>query len=92
AKTLRSMLHSRIEYPKERVEDPPTDLNEDRGKVVSVEAIESVRRRRQEVGCKASAVAYGQYDSEIRQKQRKKQEEAFLHEALRLAIFHSGEK
>ncbi|MEN8849543.1 MAG: HDIG domain-containing metalloprotein [Akkermansiaceae bacterium] len=48
AKTLRSMLHSRIEYPKERVEDPPTDLNEDRGKVVSVEAIESVRRRRQE--------------------------------------------
>ena len=43
-------------------------------------------------GLSGRSVAYRQYDSEIRQKQRKKQEEAFLHKALRLAIFHSGEK
>jgi len=48
SKTLRSMLHSRIEYPKERVEDPPSDLSEEKKKVVSVEAIEKVRRQRQE--------------------------------------------
>ncbi|MDB4354202.1 HDIG domain-containing protein, partial [Akkermansiaceae bacterium] len=48
AKTLRSMLHSRIEYPKERVEDPPTDLHGDKEKVVSVDVIEKVRRSRQE--------------------------------------------
>lgn len=49
AKTLRSMLHSRIEYPKEGVvEDPPSDLSVDQKKVVSVEAIERIRRTRQQ--------------------------------------------
>lgn len=49
AKTLRSMLHSRIEYPKEGViEDPCSDLSVDQKKVVSVEAIERVRRTRQQ--------------------------------------------
>ena len=48
ASTLRSMLHSRIEYPKDRVEDVPSDLASRGGKVVSVEEIEKVRRRRQQ--------------------------------------------
>lgn len=48
AKTLRSILHSRIEYPKERNEDPPSDLADDKAKVVSVDAIERVRRHRQQ--------------------------------------------
>lgn len=46
--TLRSMLHARIEYPKEQVEDAPSDLSSKGGKVVSVEEIERVRRRRQQ--------------------------------------------
>lgn len=46
--TLRSMLHARIEYPKEQVEDAPSDLSRKGGKVVSVEEIERVRRRRQQ--------------------------------------------
>ncbi len=48
SKTLRSMLHSRIEYPKDHADEAPSDLGQEKGKVVSVEAIESVRRRRQE--------------------------------------------
>lgn len=47
--TLRSMLHARIEYPKEQIEDAPSDLSGKGGKVVSVEEIERVRRRRQQV-------------------------------------------
>ena len=47
SKTLRSMLHSRIEYPKDRVEDPPTGLGLEKGKVVSVESVERIRRQRQ---------------------------------------------
>ena len=46
SKTLRSMLHARIKYPKEHAEEPPSDLSS-RGKVVSVEEIEKVRRQRQ---------------------------------------------
>mgnify|MGYP002628130972 CR=1 FL=1 len=46
--TLRSMLHARIEYPKDQVEDAPSDLSSRGGKVVSVEEIERVRRRRQQ--------------------------------------------
>jgi putative nucleotidyltransferase with HDIG domain len=42
--TLRSMLHARIEYPKEQVEDAPSDLGRKGGKVVSVEEIERARR------------------------------------------------
>jgi putative nucleotidyltransferase with HDIG domain len=45
--TLRSMLHNRIEYPKEQTEDAPSDLSSLGGKVVSVEEIERVRRRQQ---------------------------------------------
>ena len=48
AATLRSMLHARIEYPKDQVEDAPSDLLSKGGKVVSVEEIERVRRRRQQ--------------------------------------------
>ena len=48
ASTLRSMLHARIEYPKDRVEDAPSDLTAKAEKVVSVEEIEKVRRRRQQ--------------------------------------------
>ena len=46
--TLRSMLHARIEYPKEQLEETPSDLAVKSGKVVSVEEIERVRRRRQQ--------------------------------------------
>lgn len=46
--TLRSMLHARIEYPKDQVEDEPSDLSSGVGKVVSVEEIERVRRLRQQ--------------------------------------------
>lgn len=46
--TLRSMLHARIKYPKEQVEDTPSDLSSSVGKVVSVEEIERVRQRRQQ--------------------------------------------
>ena len=46
--TLRSMLHARIEYPKEQFEDAPSDLSGKRSKVVSVEEIERVRRRLQQ--------------------------------------------
>jgi len=46
--TLRSMLHARIEYPKDQVEEAPSDLASQVGKVVSVEEIERVRRRRQQ--------------------------------------------
>lgn len=45
SKTLRSMLHSRIQYPKDGSEDPPSDLSS-AGKVVPVEEIERVRRQR----------------------------------------------
>jgi putative nucleotidyltransferase with HDIG domain len=45
--TLRSMLHARIEYPKEQVEDVPSDLLSKGGKMISVEEIERVRHRRQ---------------------------------------------
>ena len=38
AKTLRSMLHARIEYPKDRVEDPPSDLGKKKAEVVAEEA------------------------------------------------------
>ncbi|MGC6427437.1 MAG: HD family phosphohydrolase [Akkermansiaceae bacterium] len=48
AKTLRSILHSRIEYPKERSEEPVSDLGDEKTKVVSVDAIERVRRHRQQ--------------------------------------------
>ena len=44
--TLRSMLHARIEYPKEQIEDAPSDLSRKGGKSVSAEEIEKVRRRR----------------------------------------------
>ena len=47
ATTLRSMLHARIEYPKRQVEDEPSNLGSRGGKVVPVEEIERVRRRRQ---------------------------------------------
>jgi putative nucleotidyltransferase with HDIG domain len=47
--TLRSMLHARIEYPKEQVEDAPSDLSSNGRKLVSVEEIERVRGRRQQV-------------------------------------------
>ncbi|MEJ6645158.1 MAG: HDIG domain-containing protein [Akkermansiaceae bacterium] len=47
SKTLRSMLHSRIKYPKEKSEDPHSDLSS-RGKVVTVEEIERIRRQRQQ--------------------------------------------
>ncbi|MDA7626822.1 HDIG domain-containing protein [Akkermansiaceae bacterium] len=46
ASTLRSMLHARIEYPKEQIEDAPSDLSRKGGKSVSAEEIEKVRRRR----------------------------------------------
>lgn len=46
SKTLRSMLHSRIQYPKDGSEDPPSDLSSF-SKVVPVEEIERVRRQRQ---------------------------------------------
>ena len=46
--TLRSMLHARIEYPKEQVEDVPSDLLSKGGKMISVEEIERVRHRRQQ--------------------------------------------
>jgi putative nucleotidyltransferase with HDIG domain len=46
--TLRSMLHARIEYPKEQVEDAPSDLSRKSRKVVPAEEIERVRRRRQQ--------------------------------------------
>ena len=48
--TLRSMLHARIEYPKEQLEDAPSDLSTKGGKVVSVEEIERVRQRLQQGG------------------------------------------
>ena len=47
SKTLRSMLHSRIKYPKEKTEDPISDLSS-KGKVLMVEEIERVRRQRQQ--------------------------------------------
>jgi hypothetical protein len=46
ASTLRSMLHARIEYPKEQIEDAPSDLSRKGGKLVPVEDIEKERRRR----------------------------------------------
>jgi len=46
ASTLRSMLHARIEYPKEQIEDAPSDLSRKGGKLVPVEEIEKERRRR----------------------------------------------
>jgi putative nucleotidyltransferase with HDIG domain len=46
SKTLRSVLHSRIEYPKGRSEDAPSDLST-LSKVVPAEEIERVRRQRQ---------------------------------------------
>ena len=45
SKTLRSVLHSRIEYPKGRSEDAPSDLST-LSKVVPAEEIERVRRQR----------------------------------------------
>jgi len=45
SKTLRSMLHSRIKYPKEKSEDPASDLSS-KGKVVRMEEIERARRQR----------------------------------------------
>lgn len=47
SKTLRSMLHSRIKYPKKKTEDPFSDLSS-KGKVVRVEEIERIRRQRQQ--------------------------------------------
>ena len=47
AKTLRSMLHSRIKYPKEKTEEPISDLSS-KGKVVPIEEIEKVRREYQQ--------------------------------------------
>ncbi|MDB4537134.1 HDIG domain-containing protein [Akkermansiaceae bacterium] len=46
SKTLRSMLHARIEYPKEQVEDPPSGLGTKGGKVVPVEALEKARSQK----------------------------------------------
>lgn len=46
--TLRSMLHARIEYPKDQIEDEPSDLSSRGGKIRSVEEIEKVRGRRQQ--------------------------------------------
>lgn len=48
SKTLRSILHSRIEYPKEKVEVPASDLNDEMAKVGSVDSIERLRRQRQQ--------------------------------------------
>ena len=47
SKTLRSMLHARIEYPKDRVEEPPSALGTKGGKVVPVEALEKARSQKQ---------------------------------------------
>ncbi len=44
--TLRSMLHARIEYPKEQIEDAPSDLSRKSGKLASAEEVEKERRRR----------------------------------------------
>ncbi|MDG2324212.1 MAG: HDIG domain-containing protein, partial [Akkermansiaceae bacterium] len=46
SKTLRSMLHTRIEYPKDQVEDPPSGLGTKGGKVVSVDALEKARSQK----------------------------------------------
>ena len=46
--TLRSMLHARIEYPKEQVEEAPSDLSGKQNKIVSVAEIERARRQRQQ--------------------------------------------
>jgi hypothetical protein len=47
SKTLRSMLHARIEYPKDQVEDPPSGLGTKGGKVVvSVDALEKARSQK----------------------------------------------
>ena len=43
--TLRSMLHARIAYPKDQMDETPSDLESKGGKVVSVEDIERVRQR-----------------------------------------------
>ncbi|MDB4618323.1 HDIG domain-containing protein [Akkermansiaceae bacterium] len=47
SKTLRSILHSRIEYPKEKVEVPMSDLKDEMAKVGSIDSIERLRRQRQ---------------------------------------------
>jgi hypothetical protein len=44
--TLRSMLHARIEYPKEQIEDAPSDLSRKIGKLASAEEVEKERRQR----------------------------------------------
>ena len=44
--TLRSMLHARIEYPKEQIEDAPSDLSRKSGKLASAEEVEKERRQR----------------------------------------------
>jgi putative nucleotidyltransferase with HDIG domain len=46
SKTLRSMLHARIEYPKDQVEDPPSGLGTKGGKMVSVNALEKARSQK----------------------------------------------
>jgi membrane-associated HD superfamily phosphohydrolase len=46
ASTLRSMLHARIEYPKEQIEDAPSDLSRKIGKLASAEEVEKERRQR----------------------------------------------
>ena len=47
SKTLRSMLHARIEYPKEQVEEPPSSIGTKGGKVVPVEELEKARSQKQ---------------------------------------------
>jgi len=47
SKTLRSMLHARIEYPKDKVEEGTTAVTV-KDKVVPAEEIERVRRQRQQ--------------------------------------------
>ena len=46
SKTLRSMLHSRLEYPKDQVEDPPSGLGTKGGRMMSVDAGEKVRSQK----------------------------------------------
>ena len=46
SKTLRSMLHTRIEYPKDQVEDPPSGLGTKGGKMGSVDALEKARSQK----------------------------------------------
>jgi hypothetical protein len=40
------MLHARIEYPKDQVEDPPSGLGTKGGKMVSVNALEKARSQK----------------------------------------------